>query len=195
MLKPQSSRRPPFPLAPWVPQQAVSRWDLEETARTPEPTLFRDPARQLRYERIFCLPGMRIALANGRRRAARGLGFADPWSDSRIARFVLSIPQWRVQRVTEQKHLAREGLRGIVPEEVRMRTGKTLPVGLFDRGFRERAVETVRDLIRNPIAADMGLLDADRLRQEYEAFLAGCTPRHDFWWPLTAEFWLRQHWR
>jgi asparagine synthase (glutamine-hydrolysing) len=195
LLKPQSAHWRPYPLAPWVPQQAASRWGLEELARTREPGLFRDPARQLRYERIFCLPGMRIALANGRRRAARGLGFDDPWSDSRIARFVLSIPPWQVQRVTAQKHLAREGLRGIVPEEVRMRTGKTIPVGLFDRGLKERAVETVRDLLRNPMAAELGLLDADRVRQEYEEFLTGRTPKHDFWWPITAEFWLRKHWR
>ncbi len=196
LLRPAASRGRGRPLAPWIPPEAASRWGLEEVVReTPGPRLFQDPALQLRYERIFSFPGIRIAVAGERRRAVRGLGFADPWSDVRIARFILSVPQWMVHRVTEPKRLAREGLRGVVPEKVRMRTGKTIPHGLFERGLMDRAVPTVRKLLRSSMAAELGLLDVDRLRLEFEAFLEGKTPRHDFWWPLTAEFWLRQHWR
>jgi asparagine synthase (glutamine-hydrolysing) len=195
LLRPGSPAWRELPLAPWVPVQAASRWGLEDVARTAPPELYRDPARQLRYERIFSLQGIRIAMAAERRRAVRGLGFADPWSDLRIIRFVLSVPQWRVHRASEPKRLAREGLRGIVPEAVRLRSGKTIPIGLYNRGLMERGVPVVRDLLRNSMAAEMGLLDGDLLREAYEAFLTGRQPRHDFWWPLTAEFWLRQHWR
>lgn len=201
LLKPGgTSRTALLPLAPWIPPEAAARWGLEELARrTPEgprfDSRFDGGARQQRYDRIFSFPGMRIALSSERRRAARGLGFADPWSDARIARFVLAIPQWRVNLISEPKRLARQALRGVVPEEVRMRTGKTIPHRLFNRGFMERSRETVRDLMRNPMAEELGLVDGEELRRVYEGFLQGHTPRHDFWWPLTAEMWLRRHWR
>jgi asparagine synthase (glutamine-hydrolysing) len=196
LLRPGRPLFPTLPLAPWLAPEAVNRWGLEDLIRERQrPTLYRDPYRQIRHERIFSFTGMRIALAGERRRARRGLGFADPWSDVRLARFLLAIPQWRITRYSEPKRLAREALRGIMPEEVRRVTGKTIPERLFDRGFQERALPAVRDLLREPLAAEMGLIDGDRLRQHYDAFLAGKPVRHDFWWPLSAEFWLRAHWR
>jgi asparagine synthase (glutamine-hydrolysing) len=183
-----------MPLAPWLAPEALARCGLEDLIRgSRAPELYRDPYRQLRYERIFSFTGMRIAMADERRWAAHGVGYADPWSDLRLAEFVLAIPQWRVNWVSEPKRLAREALKGVMPEAVRKRTGKTIPGGLFERGFKERAIPAVRDLLREPVSEKMGLLDGDRLRREYDAFLAGQTPRHDFWWPLTAEFWLRAH--
>jgi asparagine synthase (glutamine-hydrolysing) len=195
LLRPGGRPKRDYPLAPWLAPEAVSRWGLAELARESSGAgLFQDPARQMRYGRIFSLPGMRIALANERRRAMRGLGFADPWADTRLVRFILSLPQWQVNRVSEPKRVAREGLRGVMPEEVRMRTGKTIPHGLFERGFMDRGLPAVRDLLREPISEQMGLLDAGELRRQYDALLKGQQPQHDFWWPLTAEFWLRSHW-
>ena len=187
-------------LAPWVRREAAARWDLTElVGEAPEGPRFDGRldhgARQLRHGRIFSVPGMRIAVANERRCAARGLGFADPWSDARIARFILAIPQWRVNLVSEPKRLARQGLKGVIPEEVRMRIGKTIPHGLFERGFMDRSRETVRELIRDSMVEEMGLMDGKELRGAYEDFLKGVPPRHDFWAPLTAEMWLREHWR
>jgi asparagine synthase (glutamine-hydrolysing) len=181
-------------LAPWLRPEAVSRLGLEQVIHDGvSPGLYRDASRQLRHERIFSFTGMRIALAGERRSAARGMGYADPWSDLRLAEFVLAIPQWRVNRVSEPKRLAREALKGVMPEEVRAKTGKTIPETLFDRGFKDRAIPAVRDLLREPISEKMGLLEGERLRHEFEDFLAGKPVRHDFWWPLSAEFWLRAH--
>ena len=183
-----------MPLAPWLTPEAVSRCGLEQViADFKQPKRFADSSRQLRYERIFSFTGMRIASAVERRSASMGIGSADPWSDRRLAEFILAIPQWRVNWVSEPKRLAREALKGVMPEQVRKRTGKTIPGSLFDRGFKERAIPAVRDLLRDPLSAQMGLVDAGRLRQHYETFLAGKPVQHDFWWPLSAEFWLRAH--
>jgi asparagine synthase (glutamine-hydrolysing) len=125
---PHGTRRP---MAPWVPPEAAVHWGLKDLILEPAPgSQFDDAARGLRYGRIFSFTGMRIALSNERRRAARGLGFADPWSDARIARFVLAIPQWRVNLISERKRLARQAMKGIMPEEVRMKVGKTIPRSL-----------------------------------------------------------------
>lgn len=194
LIKGDRLRRRSMGLAPWLRPEAVSRLGLEQIIHDGvNPRLYRDASRQLRYERIFSLTGMRIALAGERRRAANGMGYADPWSDRRLAEFVLAIPQWRVNRVSEPKRLAREALRGVMPEEVRRRTGKTVPASLFDRGFKDRAIPAIQDLVREPVSEQMGLLDGGALRREYDAFLAGKSPKHDFWWPLSAEFWLRAH--
>jgi len=40
----------------------------------------------------------------------------------------------------------------------------------------------------------MGFVDPVQLRSSYDRFLRGEPVRHDFWWPLTLEMWLRAHW-
>ena len=50
---------------------------------------------------------MRGVVWSERTQARFAQGFADPWSDLRIGRFVLSIPQWIVQRRGERAALLR----------------------------------------------------------------------------------------
>ena len=63
----------------------------------------------------------------------------------------------------------------------------------FHRGLKDQEIPAIQDLLRDPLSAKVGLVDAGRLRQQYDAFLAGKPVPHDFWWPLSAEFWLRAH--
>jgi asparagine synthase (glutamine-hydrolysing) len=129
-----------------------------------------------------------------RTRARYGLSFADPWSDRRLAEFVLAVPQWRIQRVGEVKRIARLAMRGIMPEQVRHKTEKIIPVSLFDRGFKERARDTVFALITGSQAGARGYLDEGAFRNYYESFLRDGPQPYDFWWVLTLEMWLRRYW-
>ena len=153
-----------------------------------------DHARRMRYERIFVLSASRIMPADERTRARFGLGFADPWSDRRLAEFVLAVPQWRIQQVGKPKRIARLAMRGLMPEQVRQRAAKIIPVSLFDRGFKEHARDTVFALITGSQAGARGYLDEGALRDYYESFLLDAPQPHDFWWPLTLEMWLRRYW-
>jgi asparagine synthase (glutamine-hydrolysing) len=155
---------------------------------------FRGTAARLRYGRVFASTGVRNAVAYERRTAHHGLRYADPWSDRRLAEYVLAIPGWAVQRRSEPKAIARRAMWGVMPEATLAAAGKTIPTGLFDRGFAERGRETVEQLLTDTRLAELGLIDEAPLRDAYHGYVAGRPPRHDFWWPLSLEMWLRQHW-
>ena len=189
----RSEEQPPYP--PWVRPEFAERIGLAEIVQggEPQPTM-KNQARRMRYGRIFALASSRLVSADERTRARYGLGFADPWSDRRLAEFVLAVPQWRIQRVGESKRIARLAMRGLMPEQVRHRAGKTIPVSLFDRGFKERARDTVFALITGSRAGDRGYLDEAAFRNYYESFLRDGPQPYDFWWVLTLEMWLRRYW-
>jgi asparagine synthase (glutamine-hydrolysing) len=189
----RSGQQPPYP--PWVRPEFANSIGLAEIVKDTEaqPTM-KDHARRMRYELIFTLMHLRGMVWSERSWARYGLSFADPWSDRRLAEFVLAVPQWRIQRVGESKRIARLAMRGLMPEQVRQRAAKIIPVSLFDRGFKERARDAVFALITGSRAASRGFLDEGALRDYYESFLLDAPQPHDFWWPLTLEMWLRRYW-
>jgi asparagine synthase (glutamine-hydrolysing) len=164
---------------------------MEQSA--PRPNVDGFGCRQ-RFRRVFILTGMKNALASERSHARSGLGYADPWSDRRIARFVLAAPPRIVQSIQEPKRLAREAIRGIMPEGVRQAAHKSIPSALFERGFKDAAQGTVRALMTGSQMALRGYIHEGALRDSYESYLQGLPPRHDFWWPLSLEMWLRRFW-
>jgi asparagine synthase (glutamine-hydrolysing) len=185
----------PHPYPPWVRPEFARRIGLAEIIEESEPrSPVSDYARRMRYGRIFMLPSSRLVSADERTRARYGLGFADPWSDRRLAEFVLAVPQWTIQRVGENKRIARRAMRGLMPEQVRQKAAKTIPVSLFDRGFKERATGTVFALVTGSQAGARGYLDEGAFRYCYESFLRDGPQPYDFWWPLTLEMWLRRYW-
>jgi asparagine synthase (glutamine-hydrolysing) len=183
------------PYADWVRPEFARQVKLAEiiadSVAQPQVT---DVTGRQRYQRVFMFAGMRIAMLNERSRARFGLEFADPWSDRRMASYVLAVPQWVIQQVREPKRVARRAMRGIMPEAARQNACKIIPGSLFDRGFIDRAKDTVQGLITDSQAAARGYLDEETLRACYESFLRGEPQRYDFWWPLTLEMWLRQYW-
>jgi asparagine synthase (glutamine-hydrolysing) len=189
----RSGQQLPYP--PWVRPEFANSIGLAEIIEQREPrSPITDHARRMRYERIFMLASSRLMSADERTRARYGLGFADPWSDRRLAEFVLAVPQWRIQGVGKPKRIARLAMRGIMPEQVRHKTAKIIPVSLFDRGFKERARDTVFALITGSRAGARGYLDEAAFRNYYESFLRDGPQPHDFWWVLTLEMWLRRYW-
>jgi asparagine synthase (glutamine-hydrolysing) len=183
------------PWAPWVPDEFARRVNLDDMVadarRLPR---FDGYARSLRHQRLFLAQAARVAVLHERTRARFGVGYADPFTDRRLVELVLALPQWRVQRRGRFKHLAREGMRGFMPEGARRLAAKTIPNSLFERGFRERSVDTVRSLLSGSMAAANGWLDAPAALGAYEDYVRTGDSAHDFWWPLTVEMWLRRWW-
>jgi asparagine synthase (glutamine-hydrolysing) len=138
--------------------------------------------------------GMRRSVALERQRAAHGLEYADPWSDRRIAEFIMAVPPHMVTRLSEPKRILRQAMRGTMPDAALNQAGKIEPVALFHRGFRERASHTVRGLLTDSRMAARGFVDSGTLLGAFEAYVAGNPGPDDFWWPLTLEMWLRAHW-
>ena len=184
------------PLYPnWVQPEFAESIGLAEIAKEGEPRPpMSDPARRMRYELVFAFQHMRGVVWSERTQARFGLGFADPWSDRRLASFVLAVPQWVLNLPSETKRIARRAMRGIMPEEVRRKAGKIYPTPLYERALKEDAKDVVLDLITNSQAAARGYLDEDVLRERYEAMRRGEQRYSGLWEALALEMWLRQYW-
>ena len=188
---PRSRLRHPDWLQPDLAERAKLGDIIERSRAQPNVAGF---ARRMRYQRVFFFKGLKDPVPAGRSYARFGMGFADPWSDRRIASFILATPQWIVQRPSRPKRIAWQAMQGIMPEPVHKRAGKTEPASLFEYGFKEKAKQTVSTLITSSQAAARGYLDEAALRAGYEAYLHDRPLRGDFWWPLTLEMWLRRYW-
>ncbi len=181
-------------LPPWIrPSFArqVRLFDLVEDHRPAAP--MPEHARRHRYELIYDPTFFRVVTWMERLHAARGLEHVDPWSDRRLVEFVLALPQHEVQRVGSPKHIAREAMRGIMPEAVRRATRKITPEPLFHRAMKDRARETVLGLLTHSHAAAAGYVDEQAMVDHYAASLDGEPLWGHFWFALTLEMWLRRY--
>jgi asparagine synthase (glutamine-hydrolysing) len=180
---------------PWIPDRVaaeVGLGDLIAEATTPPP--FDGAARRLRWGRIFSPQGARIAVMNERTRARHGIAYADPYSDRRLVELVLALPPSVVQRRSRPKGLARAAAVGVMPEAALRASRKVTPMGLFDRGFRDRGAGRVDGLLTDTRAAAGGWLDESPVRAEYARYRDRGDGEWDFWWPVTVEMWLRRWW-
>ncbi len=183
----------------WVPPYVREDWArqvglLDTIAAQHSEALGMTTARRARLERVFFFRGIRDPSLHERRAARLGLTIVDPFADARLARFVLAVPPWVLQRPSEPKRLLRRALRGVMPDEVLDAAHKTEPAKLFERGFRDRGRPTMLHLLTDMELARRGFVDEGALRAAYETYLAGGPMRHDLWWPVTLEMWLRRYW-
>lgn len=153
---------------------------------------FQQPSQSTRYEWVFMPLHMRGMVWSNRTYAQFGQAFADPWSDRRIAEYVLAIPQQVLNHPgTLRKELVRNALRGVMPDEFRQGAKKIVPRPLFDLSLRKLGVEVVAQLLSDPVVAPREWLDVSRLRTAYRRFLENETSLpHGFWWALTVEMWV-----
>ena len=154
----------------------------------------RDHARRQRFNHIFTYLHMRGMVWSERTNSKYSMGFADPWSDRRIADFVLAVPQMVLHRIREPKRLVNSAMRGIMPEVVRRNCIKVSPRPLYVYALKHKAEANVRSLLTNSQAEARGYIDAKAILGKYESFLKGKVDRYDFWSPLTLEMWLRRYW-
>lgn len=160
------------------------------------PQALRGYARRERYRLLFLPMHMRGMVWSERTNAAFGLGFVDPWSDRRLAEFVLAVPQAVLNRPGElDKRLVREAMRGIMPEDFRRAAAKIVPQPLFDRALRRDAADTIRHLLTDMEADRRGYLDGEALRAHYDDVVEGGRAHVTLWWAITLEMWLRRYWR
>ena len=186
-------RSQPYP--EWVRSDFARRVDLEDIIRRSFPKApVNGFARSKRYQMVFWPPVARSLVAWEISNAHFGLGDADPFSDRRLASFVLAVPQRIINRAGEIKRVARRSMRGIMPEEVRRASGKIYPTPLLDVAIKERARDTVQDLITDPRAEAYGYLDGKTLRDQVAAYRRGDRIGLDWWNALSLEMWLRRYW-
>lgn len=185
-----------FDYPEWIAPGYAQQWDLAEARAhhdaRPNVTVY---SQRQRYQQVFMPLFMRGMVWTERTQARFGLGFANPWSDRRLASFVMAAPQQVLNRAgVVDKELVRTAMRHIMPDAVRRNRELIVPTPLYRRAVREWARETIQSLITDSQVGARGYIDPDCLHTFYEALCAG--EKNDFriWNTLTLEMWLRQYW-
>jgi asparagine synthase (glutamine-hydrolysing) len=139
-------------------------------------------------------PRIRATLTETQLRA--GVTARTPFLDDRLYRFAMSRP--REERVTarETKRLLRHAMRGILPDAFLAprprRTGVTTQY--MRDAMRGPARALFDDVFRRPLLAELGIVDAARLQQEWHQYAeSGEGLGLRLFELLQTELWLRAH--
>ncbi|MCG6656303.1 hypothetical protein HOP52_00735 [Halomonas campisalis] len=151
-------------------------------------------AGRQRYELVFSSFVTRGLINDARAAAAHGMSVLDPWSDRRLASFVLACPQHQLTRRSDFKRLPRRAMRGIMPSEAIESARKVSPEPLYERALRKEAYTNVMALIKDSRCASLGYIDGDRLLHDFNAYVNGERKMFDLWSTLSLELWLREFW-
>jgi asparagine synthase (glutamine-hydrolysing) len=179
---------------PWVPPEMVEHAQAIGRDALPPPAI-EDPWKRRRLEYILEPMHMRGVAWSERTYARFGIGFADPFSDVRLAQFVLAIPQVVLNRPGRvDKRLLRLAMAGTMPEEALRLARKVSPHPLWDRSLRDWESHTVTGLLTDMQAAARGFVDERELNRHSRNIQAGGRPRPELWWALSLEMWLRTYW-
>jgi len=114
-----------------------------------------------------------------------------PFLDNEVVDFAGGIPaDWKLHGSTG-KHILREAVRGIVPDEVLTR--RKAPFGVPVRGWlRKDLVPLVDDLLSEESVRRRGLFNYDAVKQTIEMSRRSLgTSSHQMWTLLTLELWFR----
>jgi asparagine synthetase B (glutamine-hydrolysing) len=111
-----------------------------------------------------------------------------------LVEFALKLPPEQRARPHAHRWILRESMRGILPERVRTRVGKSGTVDFltWSLGVNRKRLEF---LLQRPVLADLGLLDAVKLREAFTAAADGSIGGRRMYGPLfetiAAEIWLQ----
>ena len=126
-----------------------------------------------------------------------GVELRTPLLDTRIVRFAATRPRWESNSGRANKHLLRESMRGLLPDEViaprATRTG--LPVSYLDRTLDGNLQESRGAFRDGMLLAQIGVVDHQRLLREIDSFLNGLMNDREraaaMVAAVQAEWWLR----
>jgi asparagine synthase (glutamine-hydrolysing) len=160
-----------------VPAQMYSRVSLNQA---------------LAYRVRFSLP--QLLREEDRNSMAFSIESRLPFLDYRLVEYLFSLgPQFKVRRGMT-KHILREAMRGVLPENVRMRLGKLgFPTPVV-QWLRQPEVRTVVDgILGSQSFAARGYLDAPRVRDLYAKHAAGTADVwQTVWKAINLELWMRR---
>lgn len=125
--------------------------------------------------------------------AANGTEARYPYLDSRLVEFVLSIPADRRTKDGVQKRILREAMRGVLPESVRLRTGKGDWTDSTDRALTALCRRTSPVPLADLSGRMERYINPDGARDLVTRYLNGEPDfRQEVWALVTLDHWLMQ---
>ena len=118
-----------------------------------------------------------------------------PFLDERVVRFAASRPLAERASLGQTKRLLRQAMRGLLPDSVlaprSVRTGVTS--GYLDHSLRVAHAQLLTETFRNPVLAEMGIVDPTILRRRCVDYLSGHAKGLgiSLFLTLQTELWLR----
>jgi asparagine synthase (glutamine-hydrolysing) len=151
------------------------------------------------YQDIFRETAPCCLRAEDRDCAAFGLGHADPFFDHRLIEFMFRVPGHMKIRDGVTKRLLREAMKGILPEETRIRikkTGWNAPAHIW---FSGGGMDQLLDLVHSRVFRERGVYDVGvvvRLIEEHRSIVESGAARENhmmfLWQLLNLELWFQE---
>jgi asparagine synthase (glutamine-hydrolysing) len=181
------------PLPPWLRQDFAARHGLAEHEQAALPG--RPNGRRAADETHFylaCPYFPRILSVVCGLALDEGVELRSPLFDRRLIEFAVGRPREERNDAGDTKRLLRRSMQGLLPAEVlAARLRKTgLTSSYFDRGTQTEAPELFEAAFRDPVLAEFGIVDADRLRERWTWYRRGggadgvalvCTLHTELW--------------
>ena len=152
-----------------------------------------DRAARARHRYVFAELHMDGMVWSERTNAQAGVGFADAWSDRRIAEFVLSVPSHVVHRLSEPKRILRSAMDGIMPPDALAAARKVIPRPLYLYALRDGSRDTVVAHTRRMECDRYGWIDEKEFHRNVMRVLEGEIDQYDLWPALSLEMWMRRY--
>lgn len=115
-----------------------------------------------------------------------------PFLDYRLVEFLVSIPYEMQFHKGMSKHILRDAMRGLLPEEVRCRTDKRGFQSAGEHWFRSDLKGVVREILTSTSFKQRGYLDLEKVFDAFERHCRGeVNLRFGIWSWVCLELWFR----
>lgn len=157
-------------LPDWIEAGAARAPEVQsELNREPMPQRFPTISQQILYEGLFFGWNQQNGIPMLESFAAHhGLELRCPFFDRRLVEFVFAVPTEMRGNAGGIKTVLRLAMRGILPETVRCRQDKAEFSCILEAELKMRQFAKLRELLRAPMLAALGLVQAQRLRNLFE---------------------------
>jgi asparagine synthase (glutamine-hydrolysing) len=126
--------------------------------------------------------------------AAHGVALRLPFCDKRLMEFCLALPPEQKMRHGWTRLVMRHAMRGLLPERIRWRPGKSDLGPSFDHGLLTFAQEPMSALVHDDLGDVSRYVDLDVLRAVYQQSVSGANSGSLpllFWRALSLALWLQ----
>lgn len=149
----------------WIPAAVARRYQLHEQAFVP--STYAGPMGQ-KYSHAIRAHIVELGRVLNYGLIEETLDVRHPFLYRPLVEFALRLPPELCSRPQARKWVLREAMRGILPETVRTRVGKGTPTELFAWSLTAQR-SLLAPLVREPILADLGVIDSSKLRAAFDA--------------------------
>jgi asparagine synthase (glutamine-hydrolysing) len=122
-----------------------------------------------------------------------GVELRQPFLDRRVVEWALMVPPFRFGEDGLLKAPLRKALADLMPPAITLRADKANYLYYWDLGVRVHERDRIVQMLDSSVAHHNGLIDAAKLRFEYDRYCRGAAiDRRSLWRALTMEAWLRK---